>query len=78
MRVIVLSRKAVAAGIAANGSCSLARSTGSSTSRSASNRSDPPSRARRRLDQSKGLLTAKLKRAGWNDEFMLKLLRQMQ
>ena len=29
-----------------------------------------------RLDQSKGSLTAKLKRAGWNDEFMLKLLTQ--
>jgi predicted transposase YbfD/YdcC len=31
-----------------------------------------------RLDQSKGSLTAKLKRAGWNDEFMLKLLSQMR
>jgi hypothetical protein len=31
-----------------------------------------------RLDQSKGSLTVKLKRAGWNDEFMLKLLRQMR
>jgi predicted transposase YbfD/YdcC len=31
-----------------------------------------------RLDQSKGSLTAKLKRAGWNDEFMLKLLNQMR
>jgi len=31
-----------------------------------------------RLDQSKGLLTAKLKRSGWNDEFMLKLLSQMR
>jgi hypothetical protein len=31
-----------------------------------------------RLDQSKGSLTIKLKRAGWNDEFMLKLLRQMR
>lgn len=29
-----------------------------------------------RLDQSKGSLTAKLKRAGWDDEFMLKLLSQ--
>jgi predicted transposase YbfD/YdcC len=29
-----------------------------------------------RLDQSKGSLTTKLKRAGWNDEFMLKLLSQ--
>jgi predicted transposase YbfD/YdcC len=31
-----------------------------------------------RLDQSKGSLTEKLKRAGWNDEFMLKLLSQMR
>ena len=31
-----------------------------------------------RLDQSKGSLTAKLKRAGWDDEFMLKLLSQMR
>jgi predicted transposase YbfD/YdcC len=31
-----------------------------------------------RLDQSKGSLSAKLKRAGWNDEFMLKLLSQMR
>ena len=31
-----------------------------------------------RVDQSKGSLTAKLKRAGWNDEFMLKLLNQMR
>ena len=31
-----------------------------------------------RLDQSKGSLTAKLKRAGWNDDFMLKLLSQMR
>jgi len=31
-----------------------------------------------RLDQSKGSLTIKLKRAGWNDEFMLKLLSQMR
>jgi predicted transposase YbfD/YdcC len=31
-----------------------------------------------RLDQSKGSLTAKLKRAGWDDEFMLKLLCQMR
>jgi len=31
-----------------------------------------------RLDQSKGSLTAKLKRAGWNDEFMLALLTQMR
>jgi hypothetical protein len=31
-----------------------------------------------RLDQSKGSLTAKLKRAGWNDEFMLNLLNQMR
>jgi predicted transposase YbfD/YdcC len=31
-----------------------------------------------RLDQSKGSLTGKLKRAGWNDEFMLKLLGQMR
>jgi predicted transposase YbfD/YdcC len=31
-----------------------------------------------RLDQSKGSLTIKLKRAGWNDEFMLKLPRQMR
>ena len=31
-----------------------------------------------RLDQSKGSLTAKLKRAGWDDDFMLKLLSQMR
>jgi hypothetical protein len=31
-----------------------------------------------RLDQSKGSLTVKLKRAGWNDDFMLKLLSQMR
>jgi predicted transposase YbfD/YdcC len=31
-----------------------------------------------RLDSSKGSLTTKLKRAGWNDEFMLKLLSQMR
>jgi hypothetical protein len=31
-----------------------------------------------RLDQSKGSLSAKLKRAGWNDDFMLKLLSQMR
>jgi len=31
-----------------------------------------------RLDKSKGSLTGKLKRAGWNDEFMLKLLNQMR
>jgi predicted transposase YbfD/YdcC len=31
-----------------------------------------------RLDKSKGSLTVKLKRAGWNDEFMLKLLSQMR
>lgn len=31
-----------------------------------------------RLDQSKGSLTAKLKRAGWDDEFMMKLLSQMR
>jgi predicted transposase YbfD/YdcC len=31
-----------------------------------------------RLDQNKGSLTAKLKRAGWDDEFMLKLLSQMR
>jgi predicted transposase YbfD/YdcC len=31
-----------------------------------------------RLDQSKGSLITKLKRAGWNDEFMLKLLTQMR
>jgi predicted transposase YbfD/YdcC len=31
-----------------------------------------------RLDQSKGSLTAKLKRAGWDDKFMLKLLSQMR
>jgi len=31
-----------------------------------------------RLDQSKGSLSAKFKRAGWNDEFMLKLLSQMR
>lgn len=27
---------------------------------------------------SKGSLTGKLKRAGWNDDFMLKLLSQMR
>src|SRR5262249_58573711 len=31
-----------------------------------------------RLDQSKGSLTEKLKRAGWNDDFMLQLLNQMR
>jgi predicted transposase YbfD/YdcC len=31
-----------------------------------------------RLDKSKGSLTAKLKRAGWDDDFMLKLLSQMR
>ena len=31
-----------------------------------------------RLDKSKGSLTVKLKRAGWNDKFMLKLLSQMR
>jgi predicted transposase YbfD/YdcC len=31
-----------------------------------------------RLDQSKGSLATRLKRAGWNDEFMLKLLSQMR
>ena len=31
-----------------------------------------------RLDQSKGSLSAKLKRAGWNHEFMLKLLSQLR
>ena len=31
-----------------------------------------------RLDQSKGSLTTKLKRAGWDDEFMLKLLSHMR
>jgi len=31
-----------------------------------------------RLDKSKGSLTAKLKRAGWNDDFMLQLLNQMR
>ena len=31
-----------------------------------------------RVDNSKGSLTAKLKRAGWDDEFMLKLLAQMR
>jgi predicted transposase YbfD/YdcC len=31
-----------------------------------------------RLDQSKGSLTGKLKRAGWDDEFMLKLLSHMR
>ena len=31
-----------------------------------------------RLDQSKGSLTVKLKRAGWNDQFMLKLLSHMR
>jgi predicted transposase YbfD/YdcC len=31
-----------------------------------------------RLDKSKGSLTEKLKRAGWNDDFMLQLLNQMR
>jgi hypothetical protein len=31
-----------------------------------------------RFDQSKRPLTAKLKRAGWDDQFMLKLLSQMR
>ena len=31
-----------------------------------------------RLDKSKGSLTQKLKRAGWNDDFMLQLLNQMR
>lgn len=31
-----------------------------------------------RVDTSKGSLTGKLKRAGWDDEFMLKLLSQMR
>ena len=31
-----------------------------------------------RTDKSKGSLSVKLKRAGWNDDFMLKLLRQMR
>jgi predicted transposase YbfD/YdcC len=31
-----------------------------------------------RLDQSKGSLTVKLKRAGWDDQFLLKLLTQMR
>jgi predicted transposase YbfD/YdcC len=31
-----------------------------------------------RLDQRKGSLTAKLKRAGWNDEYLLNLLSQMR
>jgi predicted transposase YbfD/YdcC len=31
-----------------------------------------------RVDKSKGSLSAKLKRAGWDDEFMLKLLGQMR
>ena len=31
-----------------------------------------------RLDKSEGSLTEKLKRAGWNDEFMLQLLNQMR
>lgn len=31
-----------------------------------------------RLDQSKGSLTTKLKRAGWNDAFLLKLLGHMR
>ncbi|MEQ1731703.1 MAG: hypothetical protein ABL982_25300 [Vicinamibacterales bacterium] len=30
------------------------------------------------VDQSKGSLTGKLKRAGWDDKFMLKMLRQMR
>jgi hypothetical protein len=38
-----------------------------------------PTRARHcPLDQSKGSSTAKLKPAGWNDEFMLKSLSQMR
>jgi len=42
-------------------------------------RGHSPARARRcpLLDQSKRSLTAKLKRTGWNDEFVLKLLSQM-
>jgi predicted transposase YbfD/YdcC len=31
-----------------------------------------------RLEKSKGSLTAKLKRAGWNDDYMLELLNQMR
>jgi len=31
-----------------------------------------------RRDKSKGSLTEKLKRAGWNDEFLLKILRHMR
>jgi hypothetical protein len=31
-----------------------------------------------RLDKSKGSLTEKLKRAGWNDDFMLQLLNQLR
>jgi hypothetical protein len=31
-----------------------------------------------RLDKSKGSLAEKLKRAGWDDDFLLKLLRQMR
>jgi predicted transposase YbfD/YdcC len=31
-----------------------------------------------RVDNSKGSLSAKLKRAGWDDDFMLKLLAQMR
>jgi hypothetical protein len=31
-----------------------------------------------RLDKSKGSLLAKLKRAGWNDDFMLQMLNQMR
>ena len=31
-----------------------------------------------RLDKTKGSLTEKLKRAGWNDDFMLQLLNQMR
>jgi hypothetical protein len=38
----------------------------------------PPALDIARLDQSKGSLTAKLKRAEWNDEFMLKMLSQMR
>ena len=31
-----------------------------------------------RRDKTKGSLTEKLKRAGWDDEFLLKLLGQMR
>jgi len=31
-----------------------------------------------RIDKSKGSLTGKLKRAGWDDDFMLRLLSQMR